>query len=139
MPRSRSNIASTASPWRSNASSTCSTGIELVPHDQGLDGEPPTLVTFAGDCYQLRLVPKPEFADESKFTEIRLWYEKEALMPKMSRAVDQKGDVSFVQLLNVERNERLPMGVMAVAPPPEKQGWDVQIERRREAAADPEP
>ncbi len=109
---------------------------ELVEHHRGLEGELPTLVAFAGDCYQLKLTPKPGFTEESKFREVRLWYEKEALMPKMSRAVDRKGDVSFVQLLRVKRNERLPRGVMTVQPPPENAGWDVQIERRRDAAAD---
>lgn len=108
--------------------------VELVDAHTGLDGEPKQLITFAGDCYQLRLTPKEAYVEESKFSEIRLWYEREALMPRMSRAVDQKGDVSFVQLLNVERNERLPRGVMTVVPPPENEGWDVQIEPRRGVA-----
>ena len=108
--------------------------VELVPHPEGLADEPVTLVTFASGCYQLKLVPKASFESEAKFKEIRLWYEKETLMPRMSRAVDRKGDVSFVQLLNVERNERLPRGVMVVTAPPEEAGWDVQVEYRRAAA-----
>jgi hypothetical protein len=105
--------------------------VELVPHPAGLEDEPKTLTTFVDGCHQLRLVPKAARAEDAKFREIRLWYEKESLMPRMSRAVDRGGDVSFVQLLNVKRNERLPRGTIVVTPPPEGQGWDVQIERRR--------
>ena len=112
-------------------------GAQLVPHPDGLGEEPATLTAFVSDCHQLKLVPKPGHAEESKFEEIRLWYEKETLMPRMSRAVDRKGDVSFVQLLNVKRNERLPRGVMVIAPPPEDAGWDVQVERRGAAANAP--
>jgi len=108
--------------------------VELVPHPEGLEGEPSSLTTFVSDCHQLRLVPKDARAEDAKFREIRLWYEKETLMPRMSRAVDRAGDVSFVQLLNVKCNERLPRGAIAVTPPPEGEGWDVQIERRRAQA-----
>jgi len=110
---------------------------QLVPHPDGLGEEPATLTAFVSDCHQLKLMPKPGYMEESKFKEIRLWYEKETLMPRMSRAVDRKGDVSFVQLLNVERNERLPRGVMVIAPPPEGAGWDVQVERRGAVAGAP--
>ena len=111
--------------------------VELVEHPEGLDGEPAAMVTFVSACYQLRLVPKERFAEDSKFKEIRLWYDISTLMPRMSRAVDRKGDVSFVQLLNVVQNERLPRGVMVVTPPPADAGWDIQIERRRvEGAGD---
>jgi hypothetical protein len=108
--------------------------VELVPHPAGIEDEPKTLTTFVSDCHQLRLVPKESRGEDAKFREIRLWYEKETLMPRMSRAVDRSGDVSFVQLLNVKRNERLPRGAIVVTPPPEGEGWDVQIERRRAQA-----
>lgn len=111
--------------------------VELVDHPEGLDGEPAAMVAFVAQCYELRLVPKESFAESAKFKEIRLWYEKQTLMPRMTRAVDRKGDVSFVQLLNVKRNERLPRGVMVITPPPADAGWDVQIERRRDPATGP--
>jgi len=110
--------------------------VELVPHPEGIEDEPKTLTTFVDGCHQLRLVPKASRAEDAKFREIRLWYEKESLMPRMSRAVDRGGDVSFVQLLNVKRNERLPRGTIVVTPPPEGDGWDVQIEQRRADAGE---
>ncbi len=102
--------------------------VEMVDPQFGIEDEPEALTSFTSGCFQLRLVPREEFAEDSKFREIRLWYEKDDLTPRMSRAVDQKGDVSFVQLLNVERNGGLPEGVMVVTPPPVDAGWDVQIE-----------
>ncbi|MFG0274395.1 MAG: outer membrane lipoprotein carrier protein LolA [Phycisphaerales bacterium] len=104
----------------------------LVPTAEGIDpAEDPKLIEFAerdGGSWQLRLVPRVEDDD---FEEIRLWYAKGTLLPRMAMTTNRSGDVSVVQLLQVEQNIELPPEVFSVTPPPMGQGWDTQIEEYR--------
>jgi hypothetical protein len=63
------------------------------------------MLIASAQTQQIRLVPRPERAEEDDFTEIRLWYMPDSagnLLPQMARTVNRSGDVSVVQLINVQ-------------------------------------
>jgi hypothetical protein len=104
---------------------------QLRPHVDGVEEEP-TLVQFVESCWQLRLTPRAELADEDEFEEIRLWYLNDSLLPRMAMTTNRAGDVSVVQLLNVQINTALPEGAFRVERPAPEEGWDVQVEAYEE-------
>lgn len=102
---------------------------ELRSSEDGVEGEDEAetqrLRKFVEGCYQLKLTPKAGVGDESRFTEIRLWYRKgegTALLPRMSRTVDRAGDVDVVRLANVAVNPSLGETFDATTPA----GWEEQ-------------
>lgn len=102
---------------------------ELLSAESGLDPEEDqSLVAFVEDAWQLRLLPRSE---EDDFEEIRLWYERGSLLPRMAMTTNRSGDVSVVQLANVRLNEALPEDVFRITPPAIGSGWDTQIEEYR--------
>lgn len=83
------------------------------------------------NTYQLRLVPRGDYADEDQFKEIRLWYSKGEFLPRMARTVNRAGDESVVLLINPKVNQPLPDGAIDIEPPAPEEGWDVQIDSGR--------
>jgi len=117
--------------------------VELLPSDAGLDvpKDAPRSEKEAAErrkadvdgAWQLHLTPKPRFAEEEDFTDIRLWYKRGpdgSILPRMARTVNKQSDVSNVLLINdqAQRSGRpenpkasVPAEVMDTTPP---QGWD---------------
>lgn len=104
----------------------------LLATAAGLDEkQDASLIAFAQQgegSWQLHLRPLRE---EDDFEEIRLWYERGTLLPRMAVTTNRAGDVSVVQLLGVRLNEDLPEGVFRLTPPAPDSGWDVQVEDYR--------
>ncbi len=84
------------------------------------------------DCWQLLLRPRSDRLDKDEFREIRLWYSKDTLLPRMARTINRARDESFVVLINLQRNEPLPAGAFGV-PDTTDGAWEVQIEPLRTA------
>ncbi|MDX2115459.1 MAG: hypothetical protein SFZ24_07545 [Planctomycetota bacterium] len=82
----------------------------------------------AGDAYQLKLTPRGPFAQESQFTQIRLWYERDTLLPRMAWTTNRADDESIVVLIGGRLNEDVPPHAMKIEPPKDDEGWDVQVE-----------
>lgn len=89
------------------------------------------LISFVADCWQIRLTPKAGQGKAPEFSEVRLWYMKDAsgrLLPRMARTVaatdgpEVKGDVGLVRLINVTVNDHAKFedGVFDVRRP---DGW----------------
>lgn len=108
---------------------------DMPPLADGVAGEPTFLDTATKFSHaQLRLVPKADRAKDDEFREIRLWYARDAdgtLLPRLVRTVTRSQDVSFVQLWGLKKNQPLPKDAIRIEPPPEGEGWDVQIEEGR--------
>lgn len=110
--------------------------VELQPAG-GLFAEGTPLATFVEGTHQLLLTPRPEFAGQEEFTEIRLWYRWDPstsrLLPRMARTTSRGGDEAYVQLLNVEAFAdgvgagAIPATVFDTTAPDAAAGWDVQI------------
>jgi len=83
----------------------------------------------AGKCYQLRLTPKPE-ANEKELREIRVWYQKDTLLPRMAKTISQAGDTSFVLLKNMQTNAdaEITEAELTTQPPADRAGWNITIE-----------
>jgi hypothetical protein len=107
-----------------------------------------SLASFVRGSYQVRLIPRPEIADE-EFREIRLWYfpsNEGNLLPRMARTVSKSGDLSLVRLLDVQvqmqgaqlnRDAQVPREVLDTTVP--REGWHVQITNwRGQVGAAPE-
>lgn len=93
--------------------------------------------------WQLKLLPRAQFAEQEDLVEIRLWYKRGAkgdLLPRMARTVNKAGDVSVVLLINTElqlagqpenRAAIVPPQAVDTTPPA---GWNGRIEPFRKAA-----
>jgi hypothetical protein len=98
-----------------------------------LDGEADvvqrSLLGVAGKCYQLRLVPLPEIG-EKELREIRVWYDRETLLPRMARTVSRSDDESFVLLRDLRLNgeAEIDESDLSTAPPSDRAGWNITID-----------
>lgn len=81
----------------------------------------------AKETYQLRLIPRAENSADDEFKEIRLWYTKDRLLPRLARTVNRAGDESIVLLASTKINEDLPAHALDRQAPDPKDGWDVQV------------
>ncbi len=101
---------------------------ELLPPADGLESD--ALRTYAADCWQLRLTPHPELADNADFEEVRVWYDKADLLPRVVRTVSPSGDESLVQLRDVRTNEavRVDEKAMSTDLPAKRDGWAIKVE-----------
>lgn len=112
----------------------------LVPAEQefpqppGVDPtKPAALPAWVQDSYQLKLVPKPGNAAFRNYREIRVWYRKSDLLPRMARALNIDDSTDEVVLAEVELNKPLPDGLFDMKIP---DGWDAEISEFRAQADD---
>lgn len=103
--------------------------VELLEATSGIDARYAPLVE---NTYQLRLVPRESFADEIEFNEVRLWYRKSDLLPRLAHTESGSGEEAWVGLANVRVNDPgFDESAMSVELPPDGEGWEVQeIDRR---------
>jgi hypothetical protein len=114
----------------------------LVDVEEGLavegvpDAEVEQLRAFVAGCVQVRLTPRAERAEEDELTDVRLWYRRTSSgrwLPRLARAVNTAGDVSTVQLINVETQDAGAALNEAARPPAEwfrveeGDGWRVEV------------
>lgn len=99
---------------------------ELTEPRSGLPGNW-NFPAWFDETWQIVLTPRAP--DDDEFAVIRLWYEKQSLLPRMAFTVNRGGDESIVFLENVTKNQPLPRERLSVEEPPAGAGWQVQIER----------
>lgn len=90
---------------------------------------PPSLA----DTYQLHLKPRPGTQEARDFREVRIWYRKSDLLPRLARAVHKDGSTTEVFMLDMQVNKDIPETVFDTRTPP---GWNEQIHDFRKARAD---
>lgn len=103
----------------------------LAPIEEPFTPDEQDLAQFVSDTWQLVLTPRPGSGEDDKYKEIRIWYSKSGerrLLPRMARTLSRAGDISYVQLINIETNVELPARAFDVTPPPASEHWQVQIE-----------
>lgn len=107
----------------------------LAPVLDSVADEPHLTGGFLDGCTQIVLTPKAEFPDD-ELREIRLWYRAEAdgrVLPRLARTVVKQGDVSLVRLVGMRVNgPDFPADIVSVAEPDRSEGWDVQVDQKRE-------
>lgn len=103
----------------------------LAPFSDGFDQDraPPSLA----ETYQLHLKPRPGMQEGRDFREVRIWYRKADLLPRLARALHKDGSTTEVFLPDMQVNQDLPDTVFDTRTPP---GWAEQIDDFRKAAAD---
>jgi hypothetical protein len=103
---------------------------ELLEGGEGLDE--PKLAAVGGKSYQLKLTPRTD-AGDSELREVRIWYDKETLLPRIARTVNTADDVSLVLLKNVKLNEEAAVSEaeLSTEPPADQRGWNVTQEAYR--------
>lgn len=103
---------------------------QLVASGDGLaPGEAAGVSSLLDRTWQLRLTPREAHAEDDEFREIRIWYDRRTLVPRMSKTVNRRGDEAFVVLISVERNlEDFDEAKLVADRPPEGSGWEVQID-----------
>lgn len=90
--------------------------------------EHPRLVELARPLQQLLLVPRAENADDADYAEVRVWYDRTDLLPRMLKATNFAGDETTVVLRDVRINDAASATPISTEPPPQGSGWHVTIE-----------
>ncbi len=103
---------------------------------EGLDH--PRLIEQAQQSHQLVLRPRPELEATADYEIVRIWYDRQTLLPRMIRALDFTGDVSTVVLRDMLINADVQVSIAELdvkfddqfdtTPPPVGSGWDVSVE-----------
>ncbi len=104
---------------------------KLAPANEPFGPEDDARARFVLDTWQLVLTPRNAQGRDEKFKEIRIWYSKggdKRLLPRMARTLSRSGDISYVQMIKVKTNVRLPERAFDVSEPPAAENWQVQIE-----------
>jgi hypothetical protein len=88
---------------------------------------------------QLMLVPKQGSGFEDDWEFVRIWVNTETLLPALYLKQDWTGDIQVVELFQTERNAEIPLSVFDTTTPDASSGWNVQINRWRGDADQPNP
>ena len=106
---------------------------ELRPADDFPDAAQPgvALPPNLKDTYQLKLIPRATAQESKQFHEIRIWYRKSDLLPRIARTIDRDDAINVFLLTNIKLNETLPPGAFDTTVPP---GWDAQVDEYRKPA-----
>jgi outer membrane lipoprotein-sorting protein len=88
------------------------------------------------DTYQLKLIPRATAEEAQRYKEVRIWYRKSDLLPRIARTVDRDDAINVVTLMRIQLNQPLPPGAFDTSIP---KGWDAQIDEFRAQAPAPAP
>jgi hypothetical protein len=103
---------------------------ELRPPEQGFTDEerqPWMALTWC-----LRLVPREGTEEAREYEEVRIWYQKSDLLPRLARTVNTDGGRTEVLLTGaIATNVEIPDGVFDTGAPPAGAGWDVDTREYR--------
>lgn len=104
---------------------------ELLEGADGLDRR--SLQVVGAKCYQLRLTPLVGSAEDD-LREVRIWYEKETLLPRIARTLNRAEDEAFVLLWNLATNGAASVteSELSTEPPADLTGWNFSQEFFRE-------
>ncbi len=100
------------------------------------DKETERLRRLVEGAVQLKLTPKEGIREAEMFKDVRLWYARGKdgrMLPRMARVENPTGDISLVQMREVEVNGQIPSEVLLPFQPPT--GWLLQDVRLREQPA----
>ncbi|HYE02337.1 MAG TPA: hypothetical protein VD963_03775 [Phycisphaerales bacterium] len=110
----------------------------LLDPRQDWPGDQP-FPAYMADTYQLHLVAHPDRPDTGEFREVRIWYRKADLLPRLARTINTDGTSTEVLLINLKTfaaaagtaapdNHPIPPGVFDTSAPT---GWNVHVDEFR--------
>ncbi|MFN7021903.1 MAG: LolA family protein [Phycisphaerales bacterium] len=112
----------------------------LLPPEDGFPvpltddtGKPNPKLAWVKETYQLRLMPKPTARESRDFQEIRLWYTRDHLLPRVARTLKPDESADEILLTNLQTDQPLPPGAFDTA---EKPGWNIQVQQFNPGKAD---
>ena len=102
----------------------------LPPGDDFKDNAAPQSLQ---ETYQLKLTPKPGSDESKQFQNVRIWYRKTDLLPRMARTTDRDDSKTEVFLTAMVLNQPIAAGAFDTTRPP---GWGGDDQNYRRANAD---
>lgn len=93
-------------------------------------GTPPEALR---ETWQLRLVPRRGTDEARQYREVRIWYRKDDLLPRMARTTDKDDSSTEIFLTSMKLNAPLPKGAFDTTTP---EGWDQEVREFRKERAD---
>lgn len=105
----------------------------ILETTQWLEGEPMPagLVRHTENAVQLRLVPREGTGFDEDWSEIRIWFERERLIPILYAAVERTGDQQIAILTDASTDAIINPAVFDTTTPAPEEGWDVVIQPYR--------
>jgi hypothetical protein len=83
------------------------------------------------NTYQLKLTPKPGSGFEDDWEWVRIWIDKETLLPALYIKSEWTGDLQIVDLFSATMNAEIPIAIFDTTTPDARSGWRVQISNWR--------
>lgn len=110
---------------------------EMLGPADWFEGEemPGGLAEFATrmQTVQLRMIPREGTGFAERWSDVRIWFNQETLLPAIYVAVDRSGDMRIAMLHSVQTNVALDDNTF-ITDEPEEPGWEVTVEPFRESA-----
>lgn len=106
---------------------------EIRPVDEWIDGEPMPggLVRHTSNAVQLRLIPREGTGFDEDWAEIRVWFERDRLIPILYAAIEPTGDQQIAILTEPRTDAILNPALFDTTTPAPEEGWDVVVQEYR--------
>ncbi|MEM7628855.1 MAG: hypothetical protein AAF356_05470 [Planctomycetota bacterium] len=106
---------------------------EVLETTDWLEGEPMPagLARHVEGAVQLRLTPREGTGFDDDWAEIRIWFERERLIPILYAAIEPTGDQQIAILTGASTDAIINPAVFDTATPGADEGWDVVIQTYR--------
>jgi len=100
---------------------------KLLPSTDGLDAR--NLIQIAKACYQLELTTRAD-VDARDLRQVRIWYDKKTLLPRIARTITRADDQAFVLLSDLKTNSEVVFEASSLStePPADQAGWNITQE-----------
>lgn len=85
------------------------------------------LVALVEGCVQLKLTPKPGSGFEDDWDHVRIWVDKQTLLPRLYVKAEWTGNLQIVELFGVAINTEVDPEVFSTKTPEHIAGWDIQV------------
>ncbi|MBY0309490.1 MAG: hypothetical protein K2Q09_12170 [Phycisphaerales bacterium] len=86
------------------------------------------------NCIQIKLIPKPGTEQARAFSEVRMWYAADDMMPVFALTQDPGGATTEVFLNDVKKNPPIPPAAFSTVAPSAKEGWNGEEQDMRDKA-----
>lgn len=101
----------------------------LFDAEAGIAGDPELegLARFVPGTIQLKLEPKAGAPGEDDWESVRMWFDKETLLPRLYVKTEWTGDRQIAELFSVQTNTEINEAVFDTTTPDAGSGWQVQV------------
>ncbi|MEM9372294.1 MAG: hypothetical protein AAGA55_01505 [Planctomycetota bacterium] len=101
----------------------------LFDAEAGIAGDPELedLARFVPGTIQLKLEPRAGAPGEDDWESVRMWFDKQTLLPRLYVKTEWTGDRQIAELFSVQTNTEIGEAVFDTTTPDASSGWQVHV------------